>query len=425
MSDSHSQEQSTQNAGSLVNLAVIIGVFFTGLGGGVAFPILPTLGDVLGIAPFMVGIILSINRATRVVLATPAGQILDRFGTRQPMLFGFFAQALAPFGYILGLNPQYLPISSEPIFLLARICWGIGTAFVAIGAFRFISVVTESDTRGKWIGYLRGSQSLGLPAGFVAGGLLADILGYAEAFFFAGTVNLLAAFITLLILPNTKSDEEDEEASTLRSLPKLFSSDTRILSIAGVNFVVRFLYSGVLLSTIVIYLTEFNIGLFTFTGVGTSGLVLALGAIAVSIATVASGRYSDRVQNRGYIAIPMLAMLALGFGLLGVVPEAISAFIAVILIGIGVGGSNPPLLAFLSEITAENDLGKIGGVYNMSGDLGSTVGPLVAIPAIEIIGFRYGYIACALLVILAQALVVGSLVRPVFLDSRADSNRAD
>ena len=42
--------------------AVIASTFFVGFGGGVIFPILPNLGVVLGISPFLVGLILSANR---------------------------------------------------------------------------------------------------------------------------------------------------------------------------------------------------------------------------------------------------------------------------------------------------------------------------------------------------------------------------
>lgn len=60
-----------------VAASLVAGVFFGGLGAAVAFPTLPTLGPLLAISPFVVGIILSANRFTRLVLNTPAGQVLD------------------------------------------------------------------------------------------------------------------------------------------------------------------------------------------------------------------------------------------------------------------------------------------------------------------------------------------------------------
>ncbi len=418
---------SSSGSGSttIVNLLLIFGVFVSGLGGGVAFPILPTLGSVLGITPFMVGLILSINRATRVVLNTPAGQALDRFGTRRPMLFGFAVTALVPFGYVLGMSPESVPIDSATIFLLARVGWGIGSAFVFVGAFRTISLLTESETRGKWIGYMRGGQSLGFPVGLISGGILADLLGYTEAFLFAGVINMTALVVAFFVLPDLARDDDGSETTTLRALPQVLAADVRIPAIASVNFIIRFLYAGVLLSTIVLYLDNVRVDLFTFSELGTSGLVMALGAIAVSLTTIFSGRYSDSVANRAYVTVPALGILALGFGILGTIPTATSVFFAVLLIGVGVGGSNPPLLAYLSDLTADDDLGKIGGVYNMFGDLGSTFGPMLALPLVPYIGFQLLYYACVILVVMALLLVVSSLLGLSSSSVRLDRSDAD
>jgi hypothetical protein len=48
--------------------SLIAGVFFGGLGGGVAFPTLPSLGTVLGISPFLVGLI---SRRTSSPVSSP------------------------------------------------------------------------------------------------------------------------------------------------------------------------------------------------------------------------------------------------------------------------------------------------------------------------------------------------------------------
>ncbi|MDY6764270.1 MAG: hypothetical protein SV377_01055, partial [Halobacteria archaeon] len=43
------------------------------------------------------------------------------------------------------------------------------------------------------------------------------------------------------------------------------------------------------------------------------------------------------------------------------------------------------------------------------GDLGSTAGPIVALPLVDLIGFRVGYLVCVGLVVLTGILVVGTL----------------
>jgi MFS family permease len=332
--------------------SLVAGVFFGGLGGGVAFPTLPTLGPVLGISPFLVGVILSLNRFTRLVMNTPAGQILDRIGTRRPMIAGFTLQGLAPFGYVLGLYADRLPADSAAVFLGSRALWGFGSAFVFVGAFSTITHVTTAENRGKWIGYMRGGQSLGFPTGLVVGGLLTDAYGYDVAFVVAGIAGLLAAVVALLVLPDVSPDVE---ASALRDLPGIVRADPRIAAVGTVNLVVRFLFAGVLLSTVILYADEYAITIGLFSSTGVSGIIMAISVLGASATTVLVGRYSDQLANRALVTMPALAVLAGGFVLMVVLPTLIGVATAVALIGVGVGGSNPPLMAYLGDISPADD----------------------------------------------------------------------
>jgi MFS family permease len=387
--------------------SLVAGVFFGGVGGGVAFPTLPTLGPLLGITPLVVGLILSLNRFTRLLMNTPAGQILDRVGTRRPMIAGFVVQGLVPFGYVLGLHADRLPVGSATVFLASRACWGIGSAFVFVGAFSTITHVTTPENRGKWIGYMRGGQSLGFPTGLVLGGVLTDVYGYEVAFGVAGCAGLIAAVVAFLVLPDVSPDID---ASPLRELPTIVRADRRIASVGTVNLVVRFVFAGVLLSTVVLYAREANVSIGFLSSTGVSGVVMAVSVLGASVATILAGRYSDHLSNRALVAIPALGVLAAGFTLLAVVPTLLGILVAVALIGIGVGGSNPPLMAYLGDISHAEDVGKLGGVYNVFGDLGSTLGPVIALPLVARVGYTAEYIACALLALGVAGLVVRTLL---------------
>jgi MFS family permease len=387
--------------------SLVAGVFFGGVGGGVAFPTIPTLGTVLGISSFMVGIILSANRFTRLLMNTPAGQILDTVGTRRPMIAGFLVQGLVPFGYVLGLHADKLPTSAATTFLLSRAGWGIGSAFVFVGAFSTVTHITTEANRGKWVGYMRGGQSLGFPTGLVLGGVLTDLYGYQEAFLVAGGAGLFAAFVAFLVLPDVDADVE--ATSSLREVPKLVSADVRIFTVGAVNFVVRFLFAGVLLSTVVLYARENGITLSVLSSTGVSGVVMAVAVVFASVTTIVVGRVSDGLSNRALLTIPALTVFAAGFVALGLVPTVAGTALGVALLGVGVGGTNPPLLAYLGDISPSGDLGKLGGVYNVFGDLGSTLGPLVALPVAARVPVRTEYLGCVVVVALAAVLVGATL----------------
>jgi MFS family permease len=398
----HPDRSARSVAGSLV-----VGVFVGGIGGGVAFPTLPTLGPLLGISPLVVGLILSVNRFTRLVVNTPAGQVLDRVGTRRPMILGFTLQGLAPFGYVLGLHAGALPVGSATVFVAARCVWGVGSAFVLAGAFSTVTHVTAPANRGRWVGYVRGGQSLGFPTGLVAGGLLADTYGYDLAFAVAGAAGLLAAVLAALVLPDVRPDVE---ASALRELPDIVRADTRIAAVGAVNLVVRFLFAGILLSTAVLYAEANGVAIGSLSATGVSGVVMGVSVLAASVTTALVGRYSDGLDNRALVAFPALVVLAVGFALLALVPTLLGVGLAVALIGVGVGGTTPPLMAYLGDISPTGDVGKLGGVFNVFGDLGSTLGPLVALPLVARVGFTVEYLACAALAIGVGALVARTLL---------------
>lgn len=199
-------------------------------------------------------------------------------------------------------------------------------------------------------------------------------------------------------------------ASALRELPGIVRADSRIAAVGTVNFVVRLLFAGVLLSTVVLYAREYDVTIGLLSSTGVSGVVMAVSVLGSSATTLLVGRYSDRLSNRALVTAPALAVLAAGFVLLVVRPTLAGVVVAVTLIGVGVGGSNPPLMAYLGDISPADDVGKLGGVYNVFGDLGSTIGPLVALPLVAHVGFAAEYLACALL-----ALGVGVLVSPTLL----------
>lgn len=397
-----------------IALAVIAGVFFGGVATGVAFPTLPLLDERLLISAALLSVILSANRIARLVMNTPAGAIIDRFGARIPMIVGLFTQALAPFGYIAGLHTPTAVLAvpavgtvSLPglVFVLARLFWGIGSAFVFIGAFATITHVTTSDNRGRWIGYMRGGQSLGFPTGLVVGGVLTDLFGMETAFLVAGILALLAGTVATLVLPDVHGPTDGRSVG-LRELPALLRDRPIVLAVGFGNFTLRFLWGGIILSTLARYTSAHDMELVVLEAAGISGAVMALGVVTSGVTTVVTGWLSDLVSDRTLLTIPAFFAMAGGFSLVAFVPAFGPLLGAIVLIGGGMGMAAPALLAILGDLTPGEELGRMGGVYNGMGDVGLSLGPLVAIPAVDLwFGYRLTYALCAVLVLSCLAVV--------------------
>ena len=403
-----------------VALAVVAGVFFGGVATGVAFPTLPLLDDLLGISAVVLGFVLAANRIARLVTNTPAGSVIDRLGARRPMIAGLFVQGLAPFGYVLGMSvpavdvlwvPGIGPVSAPAVvFIVSRLLWGVGSAFVFLGAFATVTYVTTERNRGRWLGVVRAGQSMGFPTGLVLGGLLADLVSITAAFLTAGVLALLAAVVALFVLPDVRPDAEG--GTGLRAVPALLRREPTILPIGLGNLTVRFVFGGVLLATVVKYAEAVDISVSALDAAGVSGLVLGTGVVVSSITTVASGRISDSMENRAVVTVPAFLAMVVGLVILAFVPTLAGLFGATALIGLGVGGTGPVLLALLGDVTPGSEVGRMGGVYNVMGDLGLSLGPLLAVPMVDTwLGFRATYLACAGVVLVTLVLVVLTLVR--------------
>jgi MFS family permease len=379
-----------------VVVALVVSTFFVGFGGGVVFPVLPNLGAVLGISPFLVGVILSANRFTRILANAPAGSLIDRVGTRGPLVGGLFVEALATLGYVVAVE------SAAPAawFVLARVVWGIGSAAVFATAYTVAADVSTGGSRGTSMGLVRGGITLGFPAGLVLGGVVSDAYGVTVAFVVAAGFAFLATAVAYATVPETHVDEP-------RSNVRPWDLDTTraTLTVGLVNFGLYFAYLGALFSTLVLFVDARAITVWGYGPQGMSGLLMATTVLSASVATLAGGRLSDTADSRVPVLLAFLVVSFAGFLLLATAGTLGPLVGACLLIGAGQGGTSGPLTAFLADLTPTDRTGRAMGTNNVLGDLGGGLGPVVTLPLVDSVGFAGIYAACAV-VPLAAGLVL-------------------
>ncbi|MFP8952316.1 MFS transporter [Natrialbaceae archaeon A-arb3/5] len=397
------------SGGNRIVLAVVASTFFVGFGGGVIFPILPNLGEVLGISAFMVGIILSANRFTRLVANAPAGALVDRVGTRTPFIAGLAIEGVATFMYvvaILSTHPSlwFLPPTPEGWFIVARVLWGVGSALVFATAYTITADVSEAGSRGTSMGIVRAGITFGFPAGLVLGGVVSDLWGNVEAFALAAAFAGLASVIAYLIVPETHVDEEQTAVKPWdieRTMPAL--------TIGLVNFGLYFAYIGVLFSTLVLLLDARKVFVFGLDAQGSSGMLMAVTVLSGSVFTLGGGALSDRVGARIPVMLVFLVAACAGFVVLAVGATIETMVVACLLIGAGQGGVGGPLTALLADLTPEERVGRAMGTNNVFGDVGGGLGPLVSLPLVELVGFGAVYAISAIVPMIAGVVLVAGI----------------
>ena len=378
-------------------LAVVASTFFVGFGGGVIFPILPNLGEVLGISAFMVGLILSANRFTRLVANAPAGVLVDRVGTRTPFIAGLAIEGVATFMYVIAI------VSSLPEFwfMLARVLWGLGSALVFATAYTITADVSEADSRGTSMGLVRAGITFGFPAGLVLGGVVSDLWGNVEAFVLAAAFAAVASVIAYLIVPETHVETERESVK-----PWDVDVSPPAVTVGLVNFGLYFAYIGVLFATLVLLLGERSVTIFGLDAQGSSGMLMAITVLSGAVFTLGGGIVSDTVGARVPVMVAFLVTACAGFAVLAVATTVETMAIACVLIGAGQGGVGGPLTALLADLTPEERMGRAVGTNNVLGDVGGGLGPLVSLPLVEVVGFEVVYAVSAVIPMLAGVVLI-------------------
>jgi MFS family permease len=377
--------------------------FMGGLGGGLVFPILPALGLKLGIAGAMIGLILSANRITRLAFASWAGRIVDRLGGKTPLSLGLLVEGLG----ILGYEAALLFGHAAWWFLAGRAIFGIGSALLLVGAQATVLRYSEVSDRGRYAASVRIAMSMGMPGGLVMGGLIADRISDGAAFLTGAGLTALGATIALCFVPGAQAKAETG-SSIPKSTPKLSlrellrTPEFPFLAAAwGFNLLVFLSVQGVLLATLVLLVEKRGFHLFGLAGEGTAGLVMAVMMACASVLALFIGHLLDRIAMRTIPLLPCLMGLSTGFILLGVSRSLTTTLAGVALTGISFNGITLPLLTLLGDITRPERYGRAVGTYQIFGDIGGSLGPILGLEASLHFGLRTTYLGVAALLILS------------------------
>ena len=388
------------------------------LGDSLMYSILPLEAEALGIGLPLVGLLLSANRLIRLVSNSWAGLVFERQGPRRPFLWATAVSVLTTLTYGMGWG--------VPVFLVARMAWGVAWSNLRQGGFVAVWVGVDA-IKGRLTGLLWGLVRLGSALSVLAGGLLYDRFGYAVA------VGVIAGATALSMpvawyLPWRRSvqvagvphDQQPSAAlpptqpshtgsTTVRFSAERFAFtdwrtilDTvpkRMLVLAGF---VTLLVNGIVLSTTSLYLA----GRMAGESAAVDG-VIRLAGISIGVGTIAGlmlgtrwlsdmvlgpvfGYLSDRF---GQPATGGVLAVVYGIGLFGVVTLPLGMAIAcLLLVFICDGGLYVVLSAAASGAATRTERPHLFiGLYTTVADGGSAVGPLLAFSLAAAVGLPLLY----------------------------------
>ncbi len=290
-----------------------------------------------------------------------SGKLVDRFGER--VVLGFGLIMVSGFTVLAGLAQNYEQL------LIFRTAGGLGSSMFSVSAGALILRVVADNQRGR-------AQSL-YNGGFIAGGVAGPAFGGAlialsprAPFFIYSALLVAAGTVSLIYLHESRLGAKAEMVS-----------EERALTIREALQIKPYLYSlflAFLGSWVLFGMRSSILPLFVVEDLGASasivGLSFTVALIAQGSVMVRAGKYSDK-NGRKPVILLGFSIVMLALALLVVTNNLYMYMGAMIVMGLGAG-----FAASAGAIVGDVIKGKSGKVYafwQMSGDAGMMVGPVL------------------------------------------------
>jgi predicted MFS family arabinose efflux permease len=326
-------------------------------------PILPVLMERFQIDLTQAGLLMSIIAMIGLVLALPAGIILQRLGSKTTIVI---ALGLMVAGAVMGaLSESYV------LLLISRVLEGAGIGLVGVAAPATIAMWFPPDKQGTPMGIWATWVPVGSVAAYNLAPILAPSWGWGAVWWIgAGFALLMMVFSGLLITQPPLSEGSDVPVREMPSLREALSNrDIWLLALEFACFNLALLSVATYYPTFLNQVRGYSLGQAAFISSITTIVVLFFAPVA--------GWVSDRIGSRRLVfSLPFLivaGMLIFPFRVTGW--QIIALLVAQ---GIIVGAIPTATFAAVSEVMRKPEWAGLGlAVVLLGQNLGSLLGPIL------------------------------------------------
>ncbi|MDQ1750366.1 MAG: transporter, family, multidrug resistance protein [Pseudonocardiales bacterium] len=364
--------------------------FCVAAGFGIVAPAIPVFARTFGVSRTAAAAVVSAFALMRLVSALGCGKLVNRVGER--LVLGLGIGIVAVSSALAGLAGNYAQL------LVLRGVGGIGSAMFTVSASSLLLSVAGPAQRGRAMGTFSGGFLLGGVAGPGLGGLITGWSLRAPFFLYAATL-AVAGTVGLVMLPRQPRsgtphiDQPERGTMSIGQAVRL----PAFRAAAAANLADNWAALGVRAAIVPLLVVEVLHASPIWTGIGFTVFTLA------NITTlIVGGRFTDRSGRRPALLVGCLGSAA-GTGLLAIPPSLPLFLVAMIVFGLGSGLLDVAPGAMLGDVVNGRGGTVIAG-YQMAGDLGSLVGPLVAGALTDSAGFGAAFGVTAGVLVMAGAL---------------------
>ncbi|MNO16867.1 Tetracycline resistance protein, class B [compost metagenome] len=361
-----------RNRGAILLLMINIFIIFTGI--GLVIPIMPTYMTELNISGSIVGLMVAAFSLTQLIFSPIAGRLSDRLGRKKIIVAGMLIFALSEwlFGYA----------SSAVLLFAARMLGGIGAALIMPSVMAYTADVTTNEDRATGMGYINAAITTGFIIGPGIGGYIAEF-GIRVPFYGAAVAGLVAAVVTLFVLPESKSSVE---ASAGKKAPESSSAPAKKESL--VSQLLQSVREPYFLSLIIVFVSAFGLanyetvfGLFVDHRFGFTAkdiaFIITFGSISGAVVQVTIFSWILKTFGEEKVVSFCLIVASLSVALTLVVHKYWLIVLVTFIVFLSIDILRPTISTQISKI-ADNQQGYIAGLNSAFTSLGNIAGPIIA-----------------------------------------------
>ncbi|SFE06494.1 MFS transporter, DHA1 family, multidrug resistance protein [Paenibacillus catalpae] len=385
-----------KNRGALLILMFNLLLVFTGI--GLVIPIMPKFMETLGITGGIVGLLVAAFSLTQLLFSPLAGRLSDKFGRKRMIVIGMivFAVSEALFGF-----------AESPVLLfVSRLLGGISAAMIMPAVMAYAADITTKEERAAGMGLINAAITTGFIIGPGIGGYIAEF-GIRVPFYAAGVAGLIAAFINLFILPESRPVQEEAADAPAPAFKKQQS-----------GFITQLRYSyrePYFLSLIIVFVMSFGLanfetvfGLFVdhkFSyGPKDIAFIITFGSIAGAVVQVTVFSWILKTFGERRVISICLLFAGLFIVLTLFVHQFWMVFAVTFIIFLAIDILRPAISTQMSMV-AKDQQGYVAGLNSAFTSLGNIAGPIIAGFLFDVdINYPYALACLVLLVCFALTL---------------------
>lgn len=377
-----------------VNLiSVWFGCFFTGLAISQILPFLPLYISQLGVSSHEAlsmwsGLTFSITFLISAIVSPLWGSLADRKGRKLMLL-------RASLGMAIAILLQAFATNVWQLFLLRGIM-GLTSGYIP-NAMALVASQVPRERSGWALSTLATAQISGVIGGPLMGGFIADHVGLRPVFFITAMLLMVSFLVTFFLIkegarPTLKKSERLSGRAVFASLPY----PALVISLFFTTLVIQ-LCNGSISPILALFIKSMapdsnNIAFL-------SGLIASVPGISALISAPRLGKLGDRIGTERILMATLICAVLLFFAM-SWVTTPFQLGVLRFLLGFADGAMLPAVQTLLVKYSSEQITGRIFGYNQSFMYLGNVAGPLMGATVSAMAGFRWVFIATAVIVLI-------------------------